>query len=156
MGGGGIINYLKNHETYVWLITIRMSLRQGRWLLFLSSSRHSLFQSWVSFHSWIYVRPDCANENILTKTPDAQNSSKKGERYEIKTKTEMSSLTLHQGLHNSLFVGGENVGPAGRLRSLLLFEEILKLWIKSMLRSWQWMLCSLECTYMDDKYRETI
>ena len=52
---------------------------------------------------------------------------KKGERDEIKTKTEMSSLTLHQGLHNSLFVGGENVGPAGRLGSFLVFEEILKL-----------------------------
>ena len=49
---------------------------------------------------------------------------KKGKRDEIKTKTKMSSLTLHQGLHNSLFVGGENVGPAGRLGSLLVFEEI--------------------------------
>ena len=118
-----------------------MTLRQGRWLLFLSSS---------------ICKARLYHENISTKTSDAQNSSKKGERDEIKTKTEMSSLTLHQGLQNSLFVGGENVGPAGRLGYLLVFEEILKLWIKSMLRSWQWMLCSLECTYMDDKYRGTI
>ena len=143
MWGGLNINYLKKHETYAWFITIRMSLRQGRWLLFLSSSRHSLFQSWFSFHSWIY-KTRLYHENILTKTPDAQNYSKKGERDEIKTKIEMSSLTLHQGLHNSLFVGG----PAGRLSSLLVFEEILKLWITSMSRSWQWMLCSLDCTWM--------
>ena len=52
---------------------------------------------------------------------------KKGKRDEIKTKTKMSFLTLHQGLHNSLFVGGENVGPPGGFGSLLVFEEILKL-----------------------------
>ena len=90
------------------------------------------------------VITDSTMKIFWQKKPAAQNYSKKGERDEIKTKTEISSLTLHQGLHNSLFVGG----PAGRLSSLLVFEEILKLGITSMSRSWQWILCSLDCTWM--------